>query len=121
MASRTVEIGDAAEPLADYARQVSDGQGPILVTAEGRPLAEVIAVNDESDLGQEETFAESLRRWAAMPEGSVAAAGPLYPDGDGWTEQKIIALLRKLPRTRQCGATSPKPVGRYTVPPSRQP
>ncbi len=50
MSVRKLEIGDATLPLAEYARQVDGGEGPVLVTIEGRPVAAVIPVADESDL-----------------------------------------------------------------------
>ncbi len=42
MTTRTVELTDATQSLADYVHQV-DG-GPIIVTSNGRPIAAVVAV-----------------------------------------------------------------------------
>jgi len=60
-----------------------------------------------------ETFAVSLRRWAAMPEGSVTIAGPRARTAA--SEDEDIALMKRQPRSRDGGPTSPKPVGKYAL------
>ena len=47
MTLREIDIQDAVESLAEYARRV--GEGPVVVTAAGRPVAVVLAV-EEADL-----------------------------------------------------------------------
>ena len=42
MMTRTIELTDATQSLAEYVQQV-DG-GPIIVTSNGRPIAAVIAI-----------------------------------------------------------------------------
>jgi hypothetical protein len=61
----------------------------------------------------EESFAESLRRWAAMPEGVFRAPGPRRDSPPA--EDDGVAFLRKLPRTGDQGPASPKPAGPYAV------
>lgn len=61
----------------------------------------------------QESFAESLQRWAAMPEGSVAFAGPRAETAAN--EDEDIALLKRLPRSRDRSVASPKPGGKYAI------
>ena len=44
MTMQTIEITDATQPLAEYARRVDTG--PIVVTVHGRPIAMVVAVEN---------------------------------------------------------------------------
>lgn len=50
MSTRRLDIGDATEPLSEYARQVSSGAGSVVVTADGRPVAVLVPVAGEGDL-----------------------------------------------------------------------
>lgn len=61
----------------------------------------------------QETFAESLRRWAAIPEGSVPLAEAQAEAAAN--EDEDIALLKRLPRSRERGVASPKPTGKYAI------
>ncbi|TAK34555.1 MAG: hypothetical protein EPO21_09290 [Chloroflexota bacterium] len=60
-----------------------------------------------------ETFAASIQRWSAMPKDSARMAG-LKADTPS-NEKEDIALLRRLPRSRERDPASPKPVGRYST------
>lgn len=60
-----------------------------------------------------ESFAASLQRWAAMPEGSVAIAGPRADTAAN--EDEDVALLKRLPRSRDRGLASPEPAGKYGI------
>lgn len=42
MKTRTIELTEATEPLAEYARQIEGG--PIVITLNGRPIAAIVAV-----------------------------------------------------------------------------
>lgn len=42
MTTRTVELHDATQPLATYARQIE--QGPVVITVDGRPIAAIVAI-----------------------------------------------------------------------------
>jgi len=44
MSVRAVEISEAVEPLAEYAKQIS--AGPVVVTRDGQPLAVVVSAED---------------------------------------------------------------------------
>ena len=44
MTLRTVDIADAVEPLADYAQRIGDG--PVVVTSGGQPVAIVVPVEN---------------------------------------------------------------------------
>jgi len=44
MSVRAVEISDAVESLAEYARQASPG--PVVVTRNGQPLAVIVSAED---------------------------------------------------------------------------
>lgn len=50
MSVRKIAIEDATKPLAEYAKRVEAGEGLVLVTSGGRPVAAVIPVGDEDDL-----------------------------------------------------------------------
>ncbi len=44
MSLRSIEVKEAVRPLAEYAEQV--GEGPVVVTKDGRPVAVVMAIED---------------------------------------------------------------------------
>jgi prevent-host-death family protein len=44
MTTRTVELAQATQPLAEYAQQVDEGA--IIVTSNGRPIAAVVALTN---------------------------------------------------------------------------
>ena len=50
MSMHRLDIGDAIEALSEYAKQVSSGAGPVVVTADGQPLVALVPVADEGDL-----------------------------------------------------------------------
>lgn len=50
MSVRHLDIADAQDSLAQYARQVEGGEGAVVVTSSGRPVAAVIPLEDEDDL-----------------------------------------------------------------------
>lgn len=41
---RKIEIGDATEPLSEYAQNA--GAGPLVVTLDGRPIAALVSIED---------------------------------------------------------------------------
>ncbi len=77
MSVRTVDIGDATQTLAEYARQLD--AGPIVVTSGGQPLAAVVPMEDADletvSLSMDPQFMEIIRRSRARGEreGGVAA------------------------------------------------
>ena len=50
MSARRIEMAEATRPLAEYAKQIGDGEQPLVVTSSGRPVAAVIPIADEDDL-----------------------------------------------------------------------
>ena len=50
MSMRRLDIGDATQPLSEYAQQVSSGAGSVVVTEDGRPVAVLVQVAGEGDL-----------------------------------------------------------------------
>jgi prevent-host-death family protein len=93
MSVRTVDIADAIQTLAEYARQLDDG--PIVVTSGGQPLAAVVSVEDADletlSLSMDPQFMEIIQRSRARGkrEGGVAADeverkfGHVRNSGDG--------------------------------------
>jgi prevent-host-death family protein len=41
---RTLELAEATDPLAEYARRVSDG--PVIVTIDGKPIAALVPIEN---------------------------------------------------------------------------
>jgi prevent-host-death family protein len=78
MTTRTIELTDATQSLAEYVQQV-DG-GPIIVTSNGRPIAAVVAVpNADAEtitLSQHAQFLALIERSRARhaQEGGITSA-----------------------------------------------
>ena len=78
MTTRTVELAEATQSLAEYAQQVDDGV--IIVTSNGRPIAAVVALpNTDAEtvaLSQNPQFIAIIERSRARQtrEGSVSSA-----------------------------------------------
>jgi hypothetical protein len=77
MTIRTVDIGDAVQTLAEYTHQL--GEGPIVVTSGGQPVAAVVAMEDTDleslALSMSPQFREIIERSRARGrlEGGVPA------------------------------------------------
>jgi prevent-host-death family protein len=78
MTTRTVELTEATQSLAEYAQQVDDGV--IIVTSNGRPIAAVVALpNTDVEtvaLSQNPQFLAIIERSRArhMQEGGISSA-----------------------------------------------
>ena len=78
MSIRTVDISDAVQTLAEYMRQLGDG--PIVVTSGGRPLAAIVPTEDLDletvSLSMNPEFMEIIQRSRARgeQEGGVTAS-----------------------------------------------
>ena len=78
MTTRTVELTEATQSLAEYAQQVDDGV--IIVTSNGRPIAAVVALpNTDAEtvaLSQNPQFLAIIERSRArhMQEGGISSA-----------------------------------------------
>ena len=77
MTTRTVELTEATQPLAEYAQQVDDGV--IIVTSNGRPIAAVVALpNTDAEtvaLSQSPQFLAIIERSRARQtrEGGISS------------------------------------------------
>jgi prevent-host-death family protein len=78
MTTRTVELAEATQSLAEYAQQVKDGV--IIVTSNGRPIAAVVALpNTDAEtvaLSQNSQFLAIIERSRARQtqEGGISSA-----------------------------------------------
>ena len=78
MTTRTVELADATQSLAEYAQQVDDDV--IIVTSNGRPIAAVVALpNTDAEtvaLSQNPQFLAIIERSRARQtrEGGISSA-----------------------------------------------
>jgi len=78
MITRTVELAEASQSLAEYAQQVDDGV--IIVTSNGRPIAAVVALpNTDAEtvaLSQNSQFLAIIERSRARQsrEGGISSA-----------------------------------------------
>lgn len=76
--TRTIELTDATQPLADYAQQVDAGS--IVVTRNGKPIAAVVALpNSDAEtiaLSQSPQFLAIIERSRAryVEEGGISSA-----------------------------------------------
>jgi antitoxin (DNA-binding transcriptional repressor) of toxin-antitoxin stability system len=77
MTLRTVDIADAVEPLADYAQRIGDG--PVVVTSGGQPVAIVVPVENADmesiSLSLSPAFMEIIERSRARhdKEGGISS------------------------------------------------
>lgn len=78
MTTRTLELAEATQPLADYAQEV-DG-GPIIVTRNGQPIAALVALpNTDAEtlaLSQNPQFMAIIERSRARHarEGGISSS-----------------------------------------------
>ena len=78
MTTRTIELAEATQSLAEYAQQVDDGV--IIVTSNGRPIAAVVALpNTDAEtiaLSQNPQFLAIIERSRARQthEGGISSA-----------------------------------------------
>ena len=78
MTTRTIELTEATQSLAEYAQQVDDGV--IIVTSNGRPIAAVVALpNTDAEtvaLSQNPRFLAIIERSRARQtdEGGISSA-----------------------------------------------
>jgi prevent-host-death family protein len=78
MTTRTVELAEATQSLAEYARHVDDGV--IIITSNGRPIAAIVALpNTDAEtvtLSQNVRFLELIERSRTRHhrEGGVSSA-----------------------------------------------
>ena len=78
MTTRTIELAEATQPLAEYVQQVDDGV--IIVTRNGRPMAAVVArPNSDAEtvtLSQHQQFLAIIERARARhaQEGGITSA-----------------------------------------------
>ena len=77
MSLREIDIEQAVESLAEYARRA--GEGPVVVTADGKPVAVVLAVDDADletlSLGTSPRFLALIERSRArrLEEGGISS------------------------------------------------
>jgi prevent-host-death family protein len=78
MTTRTIELAEATQSLAEYAQQV--GEGVIIVTSNGRPIAAVVALpNTDAEtiaLSHNPQFLAMIERSRARQteEGGISSA-----------------------------------------------
>lgn len=100
---KTIDISDATQPLAEYARDVD---APVAITRRGKPIAVLLPVHD-ADL---ETVSLSMnpKFWAIMQRSAAR-----HQREGGLTSEQVrqeLGLPRRPKATR--GARKPKAVSR---------
>jgi prevent-host-death family protein len=74
---KIIELADATQPLADYARNVSTD--PVLLTVNGKPVAALVAINDADietvSLGMNPQFLAIIERSRARQNAEGGLSG----------------------------------------------